>query len=130
MAAVEGAFYTDATPDAPCTPARKPLAILDIHSTGDGIVPYHGGVGRGGPLPAIAEWAVLWSKRNGCGENTTEELDDGIKHFTWDCGGQDKVLQHYMTNAPWHGWEGKGIDTSSVVYDFLSSHRLGEGGQK
>lgn len=124
FAAVEGGFYTNPTADSPCHPARKPLPILTIHSNGDEVLPYHGGMGLGGPLPPVAEWTDWWVRRNGCGANTTTEPTDGVMKATWDCSGESEVLQHYMTNTPWHGWAAEGIDVSTVVYDFLSNHHL------
>ena len=53
----------------PCAPSR-PVSVLQIHGTGDAVVPFGGGpmVGRGGPsdilsAPALAE---RWRQADGC----------------------------------------------------------------
>ncbi|KAJ7835085.1 hypothetical protein B0H14DRAFT_2590479 [Mycena olivaceomarginata] len=51
-------FYTDhgGVSGQPCTPARSPLPVLEIHGGSDTDVPYAGGAGEGGTEPAIPDW--------------------------------------------------------------------------
>ena len=59
LAAGSGAFYTDLEgPDNGCSPARKPLPIMEIHGGSDKTVKYDGGQGDGGPEPPITSWSV------------------------------------------------------------------------
>lgn len=124
--AVEGAFYTDATPDANCQPARTPLPILEVHSSRDGLVYYQGGEGRGGPLPAIPDWLDWWAERNGCGENMTSHIGEYSQHIKWDCDGDNDVLQHYKTDVEGHYWQyfDSGFETTSVLMDYFRGHTL------
>lgn len=124
FAAVEGSFYTDASAKSKCEPARVPLPILEIHSSEDPVIPYEGGEGRGGQLPAIPDWLDWWAKRNDCGSNKTTKVGESTDHLTWDCGGLESSLQHYKTSAPGHYWQDDemDIDVSSVILKFLSSH--------
>lgn len=55
FAPVAGSFYTDVNGTG-CSPARKPLPMLEIHGQADTTVPYNGGQGEGGLLPAIPTW--------------------------------------------------------------------------
>ncbi|KAJ7862400.1 hypothetical protein B0H14DRAFT_2575470 [Mycena olivaceomarginata] len=48
----------------PCTRARTPLPVLEIHGGIDTDVPYSGGAGEGGTEPAIPD--CWWAARNGC----------------------------------------------------------------
>ncbi|KAJ7672713.1 hypothetical protein B0H14DRAFT_3909246 [Mycena olivaceomarginata] len=46
---------------APCTRARTPLPVREIHGGIDTDVPYSGGAGEGGMEPAIPDWSVVSS---------------------------------------------------------------------
>jgi polyhydroxybutyrate depolymerase len=53
----------------PCAPSR-PVSVLQIHGTGDPVVPFNGGgmVGRGGPSDVVSAPALAqrWSALDGC----------------------------------------------------------------
>ena len=55
LASGSGSFYTDAN-GSQCSPARKPLPLLEIHGGNDKSVFYDGGNGEGGLLPSIPSW--------------------------------------------------------------------------
>lgn len=64
-----GAGYVDASK---CTP-KEPVAVLQIHGTADGTVPYAGGTLSKGvypgitvTLPSVAQTVGDWAKRDGC----------------------------------------------------------------
>ncbi|KAK3181681.1 hypothetical protein K4F52_007059 [Lecanicillium sp. MT-2017a] len=66
FAPISGAFYTDVYGNDRCHPARSPLPMFEVHGTADNVIPYGGGDGRGGKLPAIPDWLNQWSGRNQC----------------------------------------------------------------
>ncbi|KAI0196759.1 family 1 carbohydrate esterase [Xylaria flabelliformis] len=122
FASVSGAFYTDVNGNDNCHPARSPLPMLESHGTADPTIPYNGGSGRGGPLPAIPEWLSRWAGRDQCGSMTTTDLANGVHHQVWNCAGADGLLQHYKIDGHDHSWPGPGseIDISPVIIGFLS----------
>lgn len=57
FAAHSAALYTDVNgPNNGCSPARKPVPLLEIHGGSDKTVNYGGGQGEGGPEPPIPGW--------------------------------------------------------------------------
>ncbi|KAJ7790470.1 hypothetical protein B0H14DRAFT_3569400 [Mycena olivaceomarginata] len=80
-------FYTDyaasrgsanSRNSQPCTPARTPLPVLEIHGGSDTTCRMRAGRGEGGTEPAIPDWLSWWAARNGCtAANTTETPETG-----------------------------------------------------
>ncbi|KAJ7862372.1 hypothetical protein B0H14DRAFT_3444750 [Mycena olivaceomarginata] len=68
-------FYTDhgGVSGQPCTPARSPLHVLEIHGGSNTDVPYAGVAGEGGTEPAIPDWLSWWAARNGSTAASTTE---------------------------------------------------------
>lgn len=110
FATFAAALYTDVTGDVTngehCTPARSPLPIYETHGTGDGTIPYNGGVGRGGPLPAIPEWLGRWAVRNKCTSSTTIDRGNGLTELSWTCAGVAGLLRHIKMQGQGHGYPG------------------------
>jgi polyhydroxybutyrate depolymerase len=108
-------------------------SLLEIHGTGDPIVPY-GGRGpahAGAALPFVRGWAAA----NGCGATPvkTRPAKDAAR-FDWPgCGGGTRVA-HVRLAGFGHGWPGgpgpvfRGKDSSfpanRVIWRFVSSRRL------
>lgn len=122
FASVSGAFYTNVNGNDNCHPARSPLPMLESHGAADPTIPYNGGSGRGGPLPAIPEWLSRWAGRDQCGPMTTTDLADGVHHQVSNCAGIAGLLQHYKIDGHDHSWPGPGseIDISPIIIGFLS----------
>ncbi|KAJ7328031.1 carbohydrate esterase family 1 protein [Mycena albidolilacea] len=126
FAAGSGSFYTDnggvtggGVTGQPCTPARSPLPVLEIHGGSDTDVLYAGGAGEGGTEPAIVDWLSRWATRNGCTSgNTTETLFSGdVHHSSWACAGVEgeSVLQHWKVDDMRHCWASTSLDFSEIA---------------
>lgn len=126
FAPTAAALYTDVTGDDTCTPARSPLPIMETHGTADPTIPYEGGDGRGGPLPAIPEWFSRWSRRNNCSGSSTKDLGNGVSQEDWTCPGGSDLLRHIKLEGHDHSFLGPGSQyyISPVILDFLRSHSL------
>lgn len=48
-----------------CQPS-EPVSVLEIHGTGDNIIPYHGGWLRDHRIPAAVESVQIWAQYNQC----------------------------------------------------------------
>ncbi|KAB5539260.1 carbohydrate esterase family 1 protein [Coniochaeta sp. 2T2.1] len=131
-----GAYY-NAT-DQPCTPARSPFAILSFHGGNDTTVPYDGGEGEGGTLPAIRDWLSEWAKRDNCTSDsgqTVDSFDGDVHHVSWNCDGEQAALQHYKIDDLGHCWASTEpnlsqlgaaqgpthIDASRIIMDFFDN---------
>ncbi|KAI9151442.1 Feruloyl esterase B [Paramyrothecium foliicola] len=117
------ALYTDVAGDENCQPSRSPIPILEFHGLEDVVIPYGGGEGKGGPLPALPEWLSRWARRNACSGSGSSGLPVGGQHTKWNCGGIDGALQHYNTTKLFHGWPAAGaeLDISPIIMEFLSA---------
>ncbi|KAH8169113.1 esterase PHB depolymerase domain-containing protein [Sarocladium implicatum] len=126
FAPVSGAYYSDNDENyGSCDPARALTPILEIHGGADPTVPYGGGKGAGGQLPAIPDWLDRWADRNDCGDPTTEEFHEGIAHTSWVCQGTSGAVQHYKAEEHRHGWplQGSGpwpINGNDLIFEFFS----------
>lgn len=129
VAIVAGAMYdrANASADESCRPGRLPLPLLDIHATGDKTIPYHGGEGRGGPLPSIPAFMERWAKRQGCyGSVVVDEIGKGVDEIRYKhCMGRDDVLRHVRIQGWSHKWPTResGYDASVGVVELLLAQR-------
>lgn len=126
FAAFAAALYTDVNGNVDCTPARSPLPIFETHGTADGTIPYNGGEGRGGPLPALPEWLGRWSARNKCTGSTTTDRGNGVTEQNWTCAGVAGLVKHIKMQGQGHGYPGPTntqLFVTPAMLSFLSAHR-------
>ena len=151
FAPVIGAFYSDVNDQSMCNLSRSRTPILEIHGYLDANfdcehasilqtephwcqIPYNGTVGRDpplkNPLPRILDWLARWATRNGCAQGAMPDLEqrEGYAFVKYDCGGIDRIVQHYRVDNWGHKWpnpeDGAVIDAGKIVMDFFSRHRL------
>lgn len=125
FAGVASALYTDHAGNEGCNPARFPLPVLEAHGTDDDVIPYEGGDGEGGQLPALPDWLSRWAARNDCGERVHTELPYDVLEQSWECNGIE-MLRHLRMNGRGHGYPtgpDTGINISPVIIDFFNGHR-------
>lgn len=124
FAASSAALYTDVTGEETCSPARSPLPIMEAHGTSDPIIPYEGGNGRGGPLPAIPEWLSRWVTRNrGRSPCQTTDLGNGVTEEKWTNASGKIVVRHIKVDGHGHDFLAQGtsqIYISPLVVEFLT----------
>lgn len=126
FASFAAALYTDVIGDERCSPARSPLPILETHGTGDGIIPYDGGLGHGGPLPAIPGWLERWAGRNQCTSSTTTDRGNGVSEQSWTCAGITGLMRHITMEGQDHDYPGpthRQLFVTPAMLGFLSAHR-------
>ncbi|KAJ7790482.1 hypothetical protein B0H14DRAFT_3569410 [Mycena olivaceomarginata] len=101
----------------PCTPARTPLPVPEIHGGSNMDVPYAGGAREDGTEPGILDCEPLsWrAARNGCtAANTTETpFDADVHHSSWACAEGESMLQHWKVD------DMRELLTSSLVSCFV-----------
>ena len=97
----------------PCHPSR-PLPILEIHGTGDQVVPY------GGSPPdyrgSVARYLARWRRIDGCvGKARRLEPAPGVHELAWrDCRAHTSV-EHVRLDHQAHGWPGGPRTTPSTA---------------
>ena len=127
VGSVAGAMVLDA-----CHPA-KPLSVIEIHGTADGLVPYDGGRTAGGatqpspPTPAVAQ---RWAELNACTRPLATKVEGVVSTSTWSGCGAGTGVKLITIDAGGHAWfaEGLGplsgaVDATTEIWAFLSSAR-------
>ncbi len=119
-----------------CDPQR-PIAVMQIHGTADGIVPYTG-TGWSISIKKVLEY---WVKSNHCYEEAVKEEisdknpDDGstVEHLIYSGGSEGVSVEHFKVLGGGHTWPGTvygstgtnyDIDASLEVWHFLSRYSL------
>jgi poly(3-hydroxybutyrate) depolymerase len=130
------ALYTEAD-GSTCSPARKPLPILELHGTNDQTAEYNGGRSHGAPLPPIRDVLNRWAVRNGCQSPPVPIVDrlrsDKVFYTQFDCGGLKSSVVGYNVTGQSHVWistqyneDNKGatapIDASTIMMEFFKAN--------
>jgi polyhydroxybutyrate depolymerase len=99
FASVSGAYPT--VPGG-CHPAR-PVPFIELHGTGDSVVPYGGSLLKG--YPPVAFWLGQWAQRDGCATNPVIFFNEGnVIGEKWT-GCRDHVeIVHYQIGGMGHRW--------------------------
>ncbi len=119
-----------------CDPQR-PVAVMQIHGTADGIVPY---TGTGWSI-SIKKVLKYWVDENNCNKEAVKENvdnsdpDDGstVEHLSYSGGDEGVAVEHFKVLGGGHTWPGTkygssgtnyDIDASLEVWHFLSRYSL------
>lgn len=119
-----------------CDPGR-PIAVMQIHGTADGVVPY-AGTGWSISIKKVLEY---WVEANQCNEEAVKEdisdsnPDDGstVEHLIYSGGSEGVSVEHFKVLGGGHTWPGTvygsagtnyDIDASLEVWHFLSRYSL------
>jgi polyhydroxybutyrate depolymerase len=111
-----------------CRPAR-PVAILEIHGTGDQVVPYAGKGSDG--FGKVSRFLAQWRRLDGCPAAVRRAAPrHGVAELTWaPCRAGTAVVHERIAGEP-HGWPGqddldgrRGFSSTARTWAFLSAHR-------
>jgi polyhydroxybutyrate depolymerase len=88
----------------PCVPSRR-LPILEIHGTGDQVVPY------GGAPPdyrgSVTRYLARWRRIDGCtGKATRSDPAPGVHEVAWRGCADATLVEHVRLDHQAHGWPG------------------------
>lgn len=124
VGSVAGAMIID-----DCQPSR-PVSVIEIHGTADGLVPYEGGRTAGGatqpspPAPAVAQ---RWAELNSCPRSTTTVVGP-VSTTTWAGCAAGTAVTLVSIEGGGHTWfaEGLGsvngaVDATTEIWSFLGS---------
>jgi polyhydroxybutyrate depolymerase len=119
VAAVAGGY--SALP--PCKPER-PLPVLEIHGTGDQVVPY------GGKPPdykgSVARWLAMWRRIDGCHGRADRLVPSaGVTEIAWRTCAAGTRVEHVRLDGAAHGWPG-GPRTKPPPAPFAATWRTWE----
>ena len=121
IASVSGALVTDT-----CNPGR-PISVLEMHGTGDAIVPYDGGfINRLGQLPATMSFMTHWARLNGCAADPVVTQTGITKTSTWRGCSEGSIVVLDAISGASHSWFGPDDalrgepNATQVTWDFFS----------
>jgi polyhydroxybutyrate depolymerase len=119
VAAVAGGYK--ALP--PCKPER-PLSVLEIHGTGDRVVPYNGQPPdfKG----SVPRWLAMWRRIDGChGVARRMVPATGVTEIAWRTCADATRVEHVRLDGAAHGWPG-GPRTKPPPAPFAATWRTWE----
>jgi polyhydroxybutyrate depolymerase len=128
VAPVSGNMATAAgsAADVACNPSR-PISVLAIHGTSDGVIPFAGGHVDINYAP-FAEVMAKWRSVDGCAGGSTETKDGLSTTTSWSCAGGTTVSMRVVQGG-WHTWPGSpgasgpdAFDGARVIADFFVAH--------
>ena len=127
VAAVAGAMVLD-----DCHPSR-PVPVIAIHGTADGIVPYAGGRIQGGatrPAPPAAAVIERWGTLNGCTGAEATEVRGTVTIATWAGCADGSRAQLVTVEGGGHNWflpvygpPNGALDATRTIVEFLGLGR-------
>ena len=105
-----------------CNPS-KPIPVLNIHGTYDGVVPYNGNEGFK-PIDDVINYWKTFNKN--FEEPIVDSLDEGFEKITYNSDENNSSTVHYKINFGRHTWDYSSNDnlkTSTLLWDFFRIHR-------
>lgn len=123
FAAVSGSYYPYS---GGCAPGRA-VPILEIHGTGDSVVPYDGRPST--HLLPVMSWLQAWATRDGCASGPQAQwVNADVTRLVWsDCRGGVSVV-HYRILGGAHAWPvAVGCGVAGVAQRIAPQGRVCEG---
>lgn len=110
-----------------CSPER-PVPVMQIHGTADGIVPYEGAFWT----KSVADVVSYWVEHNNCDQAPISlelpDLNTGdgstASFFRYDNGDEGAVVEHIRINGGDHTWPGASFVTPGTNLDFSASEAI------
>jgi polyhydroxybutyrate depolymerase len=136
IAPVSGNMATaDGSANVPCNLAR-PVSVLAIHGTADGMIPIDGGK-TDILFSPLADVIARWRSLDSCSGPQAAAVDGASTTTSWTCKSGSTVSMR-IVDGGWHTWPTRSssptpsnpddFDASRVVADFFVAHPLAAGG--
>lgn len=120
VASVSGSLLVDS-----CVPSR-PISVLEIHGTGDAVIPFQGGFTSGlGEFPSTTSVMETWERVDGCADAPAVTRSGITTTSTWSgCRGEAVVALDAISGGK-HVWFGPDyaagdLDATRASWDFFS----------
>ncbi|MGB8992235.1 MAG: PHB depolymerase family esterase [Desulfobaccales bacterium] len=126
-----------------CHP-KRPVAVLQIHGTADPIVPWEGGLTKGGGLvESVAATMAGWVGRVTCAAKPeVVDMGGGVSRASYSLCRKRIMVILYQVEGGGHTWPGayqylpkkvigetnRSWDASQAIWDFFRKHPMNESG--
>ncbi len=107
-----------------CTP-NHPTAIIDIHGTADGVIPYSGNKDYISINSVIDYWTHFNNTSLQPNQDSFGSNGYAIDHFVFSNGNAGVTVEHFKVNGGGHIWfdfNYKGKNVNEIIWDFLSRY--------
>jgi polyhydroxybutyrate depolymerase len=137
IAPVSGNMATaDGSAQVPCN-LDRPVSVLAIHGTADGMIPIAGGK-TDILFSPFADVIARWRALDACAGRQAVAIDGASTTTSWTCGNGSTVAMRVVTGG-WHAWPVRSsspapsnpddFDASRLIADFFVAHpRVASGG--
>jgi len=101
--------------------AQHPTAMINLHGTSDGVVPYNGGVG----LTPIQDVVDFWVNFNASIDNPVVNTVNNIEQHIYNNDDGGVAIEHYKINGGEHVWfdiNFNGKNTNQLIWDYVSQY--------
>lgn len=102
-----------------CTPSH-PTAMINLHGTSDGVVPYNGG-----DAPGIQSVLDFWTGYNNTNTTAVITTEGNIEHQLYTDGDNGVAVSHYKINGGDHVWfdiNFQGASSEELIWNFVSDY--------
>jgi len=108
--------------------SQRPVPVMQIHGTADGVVPYNGNA-LFVPVPTLNNF---WINFNNCFPEPIVTLvpdidpNDGCtaEHYLWQGGDNSSTVEHYKIIGGGHTWPGAPVVVGITNMDFSASEEI------
>jgi len=110
----------------PCT--GRPVPVLTFHGLADPQNPYDGhAAGRGGEwLESVPDALAGWARVNSCkGDAVLDDPPGPLSTMRYDGCATGTEVRMIRIDGLGHTWTRQEVDTTTVMWQFFKSHRLG-----
>ena len=111
---------------ANCGPSH-PTAVVSIHGTSDGTVPYDGGEGLASVDAVLAYWTGFNQTSTSPTADSRTDRGTTIERYSYGDGDNGTSVEHYKVVGGGHVWfdiRYDGSDTSGLIWDFVSRYSI------
>ncbi|MGA2321176.1 MAG: PHB depolymerase family esterase [Solirubrobacteraceae bacterium] len=113
----------------PCRPTN-PVSVVEVHGTGDSVVPYNGSPPDGSG--AVRPWLWAWRRHDGChGPPTTSRIAPRVERYDWSDCAEGAAVEHIEIFGGDHQLPGglppdsgqtSTVSATWLVWSFLRQH--------
>lgn len=122
IGSVSGTMLEGSTED--CAPSH-PTAMINLHGTSDGVVPYDGSLGYTSISDVMDYWAQANSIVGAPVVNSANSNGQTIEQYSYPTGTNDVSIIHYKIIGGDHVWfdiSYNGANTNQLIWNFVSQY--------
>ena len=118
IAAIGSVAGTDVSPS--CRP-KRPVSVIEIHMSGDPVVPYNGS----SITPSVPVVVAKWRSVDQCTNASTTTTSPGATDQRWTHCANATAVELITVSGTGHGWiRTPSVDATATIWKFFAAHPL------